>query len=110
MPPPDVSLIGCCGAYCGTCRALLDKTCKGCKLGYDDGERDIRAARCAMKRCCLMEKKLETCADCQEYEGCAIIQGSSVLLHYFSCHHLEQNSKQTVTRRTKVSDAKTTAN
>lgn len=48
MPPPDTSLIGCCGAYCGTCRALLDKTCKGCKLGYDDGKRDIRAARCAM--------------------------------------------------------------
>jgi hypothetical protein len=63
----QIPLIGCCGAYCGTCRALLDKTCKGCKLGYDDGERDIRAARCAMKRCCLIEKKLETCADSPEY-------------------------------------------
>ncbi|HON80546.1 MAG TPA: hypothetical protein PK544_18790 [Spirochaetota bacterium] len=48
MPPPDVSLIANYSAYYDTCRALLDKTCKGCKLGYDDGKRDIRAARCAM--------------------------------------------------------------
>lgn len=25
--------IGCCGAYCKTCREF-EKTCKGCKLGY----------------------------------------------------------------------------
>ncbi|HUU74798.1 MAG TPA: hypothetical protein VMW63_01775 [Methanoregulaceae archaeon] len=49
--------------------------CKGCKLGYDDGKRDIRAARCAMKRCCLIERKLETCTDCPEYVDCPIIQG-----------------------------------
>ncbi len=74
-PASPIAFIGCCGAYCGTCPALTDGTCKGCKLGYDDGTRDIRAARCAMKRCCLMEKKLETCADCPEYEDCRIIQG-----------------------------------
>jgi hypothetical protein len=71
----QISLIGCCGAYCGTCRAFLDKSCKGCKLGYDDGKRDIRAARCAMKRCCLMVKKVSTCADCPDYAGCRVIQG-----------------------------------
>ena len=27
--------IGCCGAYCKTCREF-EKTCKGCKLGYLD--------------------------------------------------------------------------
>ena len=81
MSPPDdppsarIDLIGCCGAYCGTCPVLTDGTCKGCKLGYDDGTRDIRAARCAMKRCCFMEKKLETCADCPDYEGCSTIRG-----------------------------------
>jgi len=81
MPDPDddfelqTLMIGCCGAYCGTCRALLDRVCKGCKLGYNDGKRDIRAARCAMKRCCLIEKKLETCADCPEFLECPIIQG-----------------------------------
>ena len=32
--------IGCCGAYCGTCREF-EKTCKGCKPGYLDGSRDL---------------------------------------------------------------------
>lgn len=27
--------IGCCSAYCKTCREL-EKTCKGCKQGYLD--------------------------------------------------------------------------
>ena len=80
MPDTDVhfqsniALIGCCSAYCGTCRALKDGTCKGCKLGYDDGTRDVRSARCSMKRCCLIVKKLETCADCPDYEDCKILQ------------------------------------
>ena len=33
--------IGCCGAYCKTCREYQD-TCKGCKPGYLDGSRDLR--------------------------------------------------------------------
>ncbi len=71
----QIVLIGCCGAYCGTCPALKDKSCKGCTLGYDDGMRDIRAAWCAMKRYCLMEKHLFTCADCPECGSCETIQG-----------------------------------
>ena len=67
--------IGCCCAYCGTCPALKDNACKGCKLGYDEGKRDINAARCAIKRCCLITKKLNTCADCPDYESCRTIQG-----------------------------------
>lgn len=74
FPASQILLIGCCGAYCGTCPALPEGTCKGCKLGYDDGTRDIRAARCAMKRCCLMEKKLDTCADCPDFPECKIVQ------------------------------------
>ena len=74
-PASQISLIGCCGAYCGSCPPLKDNVCKGCKMGYDDGKRDIQAARCAMKRCCLIEKKVSTCADCPEYEGCRIIGG-----------------------------------
>ena len=48
---------------------------RAAKLGYDDDERDIRAARCAMKRCCLIDKKMETCSDCTEYGDWPIIQG-----------------------------------
>lgn len=73
-PGYAILLVGCCGAYCGTCPALKDGACKGCRLGYDDGMRDIRAARCAMKRCCLMDKRFDTCADCPDYAECRIIQ------------------------------------
>lgn len=70
-----IKYVGCCGAYCGTCRGFADGACKGCKLGYGPGERDIDRSRCRMKVCCLKEKGLETCADCGDYEGCRIIQG-----------------------------------
>ncbi|ADN35212.1 hypothetical protein Mpet_0438 [Methanolacinia petrolearia DSM 11571] len=65
--------IGCCGAYCKTCRALAEGTCRGCKPGYDKGERDIRKARCRIKVCCFGEKKFETCADCPDYDACDVI-------------------------------------
>ncbi len=69
-----VKQIGCCGAYCGTCKELTKEFCAGCKLGYEEGKRDINRARCKMKVCCFKEKKLETCADCSEYESCQIIR------------------------------------
>lgn len=64
--------IGCCGAYCGTCRVIKDGLCKGCKLGYDSGERDIDKARCKIKVCCL-KKGLDSCADCTELSSCSIL-------------------------------------
>lgn len=64
--------IGCCGAYCGTCRTHVEGQCAGCKRGYENGERDIRKARCAIKRCC-MEKGHATCADCADYEACPTV-------------------------------------
>jgi hypothetical protein len=65
--------IGCCGAYCGTCRAYAQGACRGCKHGYDTGERDLRNAKCAMKVCCI-QKNFPTCADCPEYPVCGILQ------------------------------------
>jgi hypothetical protein len=67
--------IGCCGAYCRTCRPFIEGACRGCKLGYAEGKREIRRAKCAMKVCCVGERNLETCADCPDYETCEIIQG-----------------------------------
>ncbi len=68
--------IGCCGAYCKTCRALTTGSiCRGCKLGYRDGERDINRAKCKIKVCCFRDRQLETCADCDDYFNCNIIQG-----------------------------------
>lgn len=68
----SIKEIGCCGAYCKTCRAFTDRSCRGCKLGYDSGGRDISKAKCKMKVCC-MEKGYDTCVDCPELPSCLII-------------------------------------
>jgi hypothetical protein len=34
-----------------------------------------RKIRCRIKACCFRDKKLETCADCDDYDGCATIRG-----------------------------------
>ncbi|MFH2106515.1 MAG: DUF3795 domain-containing protein [Candidatus Micrarchaeota archaeon] len=65
--------IGCCGAYCKTCKVFIEGVCKGCKLGYIEGKRDIGKAKCIMKICCFKEKKMETCADCPKCPDCNII-------------------------------------
>lgn len=64
--------IGCCGAYCRTCKAYANKKCKGCKIGYGPGGRDLEKARCPMKVCCL-KKGLNTCADCALLDTCVTI-------------------------------------
>ncbi len=66
--------IGCCGAFCGTCKVKKEKLCLGCKSGYLSGERDITKAKCKIKICCIT-KKMVTCADCTELDGCSITQG-----------------------------------
>ena len=65
--------VGCCGAYCKTCKVFVSGICKGCKLGFDTGERDINKAKCKIKLCCFRDKKLETCADCSKLNSCKII-------------------------------------
>jgi hypothetical protein len=71
-----ITEIGCCGAYCKTCIEFVTKgKCIGCKLGYDNGARDMSKSKCAYKNCCYRDKKLETCADCYEFSSCKLIQG-----------------------------------
>jgi hypothetical protein len=67
--PPE-RFIGCCGAYCRTCRSFVRGDCKGCKLGYDEGKRDIARARCRIKVCCFVRSGLETCAECPKSDSC----------------------------------------
>ncbi|MFH1212462.1 MAG: DUF3795 domain-containing protein [Candidatus Neomarinimicrobiota bacterium] len=66
---PDEEMLGCCGAYCKTCKAFTDRSCRGCKIGYLSGERDLSKARCKMKVYCL-NKGLTTCADCPDFNSC----------------------------------------
>ena len=65
----SVEEIGCCGSYCGTCPVLEEQACKGCKTGYENGERNISKAKCKIKVCCI-NSKLQSCADCNEYNSC----------------------------------------
>ncbi len=65
--------IGCCGAYCKTCKPFLEGFCKGCKLDFDTGQRDINKVRCKIKICCFKNKSLETCADCGDEKNCKIV-------------------------------------
>jgi len=68
----SVEEIGCCGAYCKTCKEY-NNTCKGCKIGYLSGARDLSKAKCKIKVCCIKRKSI-SCADCARYEVCPIIQ------------------------------------
>jgi hypothetical protein len=43
-------------------------------LGYDNGQRDIRRAKCKIKVCCMRERQLQTCVDCDEFSSCATLQ------------------------------------
>ena len=71
----SIEEIACCGAYCKTCLAFTSGSiCRGCKLGYRGGERDINKAKCKIKVCCFRDRQLETCADCDDYLSCNIIQ------------------------------------
>ena len=65
--------IGCCGGYCKTCKELVKGYCPGCKLGYENGKRDINKAKCKMKLCCFKDRQLQTCADCGDYIECDVI-------------------------------------
>jgi len=69
----SVKEIGCCGAYCRTCRAYKTH-CKGCKVGYEAGARDISRARCKIKACCV-KREHATCADCGEFLVCSVVNG-----------------------------------
>jgi hypothetical protein len=68
-----IRFVGCCGAYCKTCKPFIDSLCKGCKLGFDNGERDINKAKCKIKLCCFKERRFATCADCPNLGSCKII-------------------------------------
>jgi len=71
--------IGCCGAYCKTCmeqqkaKYPKERTCRGCRLGYESGERDINRIKCEIKVCCFKERGTATCADCSDYP-CEILE------------------------------------
>jgi len=69
----SVEELGCCGAYCKTCPVFAEQMCKGCKIGYKTGERDLAKAKCKMKVCCL-GRNHNSCAECEQFAMCAVLQ------------------------------------
>lgn len=43
-------------------------------MDYDIGQRDQSRARCRIKLCCMRKKQLQTCADCQNFDACNLLQ------------------------------------
>ena len=64
-----------CGLYCGNCSEfLLDRTCHGC--GCDCGQCAAGPHRraCDIYLCCVAERGLETCAECDDFPCTRLIQ------------------------------------
>ena len=72
MKNSSVEDIGCCGAFCGSCKVKKENFCIGCKIGYKTGERELSKAKCKMKVCCI-GRNHNTCADCEGLNDCRII-------------------------------------
>lgn len=68
--------IGCCGAFCATCRERTEGRCLGCTAGYETGDRDIARAKCRIKICCIGKLGFgSSCADCPDFSRCSTLQG-----------------------------------
>ena len=54
-----------CGLYCGECLGFQRRTCKGCRSGK--GECLKYRGICKIFECCLNEKKLDFCYQCNQF-------------------------------------------
>ncbi|HCE42526.1 MAG TPA: hypothetical protein DET40_03140 [Lentisphaeria bacterium] len=56
----DVDQVAYCGLYCGACAKYLNEKCNGCHTNE-------KATWCKVRSCCI-EKKLASCAGCDEFK------------------------------------------
>jgi hypothetical protein len=74
MGVEEEKLVGACGLYCGLCPRFHSKDkfkCPGCKLSEAH-------TWCGIFRCCVMERYLTTCADCDEYPCERLLQLTNI--------------------------------
>lgn len=62
----DISKISYCGFYCGACPKYKKDQCFSCK--GDDPKCAVGYKSCKVRPCCI-EKGIESCADCDEYDS-----------------------------------------
>ncbi len=64
-----------CGLYCGSCsELLLDKTCHGCVCECGQCAAGPHRTICTIYRCCIIERGLESCAECKDFPCTRLIQ------------------------------------
>jgi hypothetical protein len=74
MPNDKKKLAPPCGLYCGSCsELLLDETCHGCGCECGLCAAAPHRAACALY-CCVTEKGLESCAECDDFPCTRLIQ------------------------------------
>ena len=75
MPNEKRKLAAPCGLYCGSCsELLLDETCHGCGCDCGQCAAGPHRAACAIHRCCVTERRLENCAECDDFPCTRLIQ------------------------------------
>jgi len=81
----DKKLAAPCGLYCGSCIDYsLYKHCHGCGCNCGTCAASEHHRRCEIYKCCIGQKKFETCAECKELPCSNLIRFcySPVWLHH----------------------------
>jgi hypothetical protein len=71
----DTTWMAPCGLYCGNCSdRLVAEVCHGCGCTCGQCAAQPHHEACAIYHCCVVEKGLATCADCDEMPCTRVIQ------------------------------------
>ena len=64
-----------CGLYCGICRHnVVTEVCHGCGCGCGECAALAHGDACAVYRCCVGDRQLRSCAECEEFPCTRLIQ------------------------------------
>jgi hypothetical protein len=76
-----------CGLYCGVCVDYLEHgSCHGCYCGCESCDSSEHHAACDIYICCVDEKGLDSCGNCEEFPCSKLIQFcfSPIWFHHLS--------------------------
>ena len=75
MPSDRKKLAAPCGLYCGVCSDLvLDGVCHGCGCNCGQCAAGPHRRACDIYHCCVTERELETCAQCDGFPPVVVLQ------------------------------------
>jgi len=75
VPDDRRKLAAPCGLYCGNCSdLLLDGACHGCGCDCGGCAVGLHHTACAIYRCCTADRRLASCAECDDLPCTRLIQ------------------------------------